>query len=220
VNEADAPKPHHPAETALDRARTTSGDAHDAVTLAALALLGEAVPARLPGARFLYMTEDATPPRVRVTGGDGASVMPFTPAERGQGSFAALIGRTVAAVAVLNAAADYARLVQRGASGTGAGLCVELSECARVLREVPAACDYTVVGAWNRPEEIPGCQDREPVDDFIEHVVAANPAEAAEIALERQRRAHREETAPTEAGYGMEPHAIAVFPLRVWPAAR
>lgn len=220
MNDTDAPQPHHPAETAMDRARTTSRDARDAVTLAALALLGEAVPARLPGARFLHTNGDATPRRVRVTDSDGASVMTSTSSGRGRSSLAALTGRAAAAAAMLNASADHARLVRPSAGDPAAGLSVDLSECARVMRELPAACGYTTVGAWNRPEEIPGCQDREPVDDFIEHVEAANPNDAAKIALERQRQAHLEETAPTEAGYGMEPHAIAVFPVRVWPAAR
>lgn len=219
MNEADQPRAH-PAETAMDRAWSTLREARDTAALAALALLGDAVPARFPDAHYLHVADGRTAPDpVRVTRRDGAALKTFTTAEVSEGGYAALLARAAATVAALDAAADSVQLTRRETSGSSAGLCINLSACARLSRDVPVVRAHTVVGAWNRPEEIPGCQDREPVDDFIEHVVATNPDEAAEIALERQRRTHLAETAPTEAGYGMEPHAIAVFPLRVWPSA-
>ena len=216
MNEADQSRAH-PAETAMDRAWTALRDARDAVALAALALLGDALPARFPGARYLHVANDRTAPRaVRVAGRDGAALKTFTTAEFSEGCFTALLGHAVAA---LDASGSSVPLTRRETSNPGAELCVDLAECARVLRAVPMARSYTVVGAWNRPEEIPGCQEREPVDAFVEHVEAPGSADAVRIALERQTHAHPQEAAPADAGYGMEPYAIAVFPLRLWPAA-
>lgn len=95
---------------------------------------------------------------------------------------------------------------------------VELAACARLVSQERLSFDYTVVGTWNRPEEIPGCADREPVDDFVERVHAESPEEAALIAVMLQKNGHLQQAADTLAGYGMEPRAIAVFPMRLWPA--
>lgn len=200
------------------RATTTRRDASDALALAALALLGEALPARFPGARTLHVVEEhRTARRWRLSDRVGRLVKNLAHAELVQDGFAALVTR---AVETLNASEGDVWLVWRGAlTGEAAGFRVDLAECARVLREVLMSYDFTVVGAWSRPEQVPGCQDREPVDAFVEHVEAPGCTQAVQIALERQTREHPQEAAPADAGYGMEPYAIAVFPLRLWPTA-
>ena len=209
--------PHH-AEVAMRHAWTTGND-EDVPALAALRFLGALPdPDLFHGACQLQLIEESGTLRpARLTGATSdVLVKEFTDADRAN-SFCELVFRAVAALC--ESEGGVRAFWDRCTSSQEDGITiVDLAACARVVSEEQLTFDYTVVGTWNRPEEIPGCADREPVDDFVERVHASTPEEAAQLAVMLQKSDHPQAAAPTCAGYGMEPRAIAVFPMRLWPA--